>query len=671
MPNGTNDQDHRPSPEAFLAAAEQEGRGRLKIFLGAAAGVGKTYTMLEAAQVRQREGVDVVVGVVETHGRPETEALLEGLEIVPRRKIGYRNKVLEEMDLDAILARRPQLVVVDELAHTNVSGSRHRKRYLDVEELLATGIDVYTTVNIQHLESLNDAVAQITGIRVRETIPDSLLDSAAEIELVDLSPEELLQRLREGKVYVPEQAQRAIQRFFRLGNLTALRELALRRTAECVDDKMQSYMQAHAIPGPWPVGERIMVCVSSSPLSPRLVRTARRMADRRHAEWMAVYVETPRHYRLSSADRDQVAQTLHLAQQLGGEAVTIPGHNMAEDLIRYAQSRNVTELIIGKSRRSRWSEIWRGSVVHQVIRKSGNIDVYVISGEDDPAQGAQGAVTSRRSLQQLNAYLGSALAVVLAGLITKLIESVLPLPNLSLVFLTSVLFSAVTWGLWPAIFAAMLSILVYDFSFVPPMYTLAVPSPQDFLALSIFLIVAVLTSHLAARVRDQAETAKHREARTAALYALSREIASATGLPEVLGAIVTQVVQILNAQVVVLLPDNGRLVVRAAQPATITLGETERATATWAWQHSLPAGRGAETLPGGEWFYQPLRTAQGTLGVVGLQFETPGTLLSPDQKRLLDALAGQAAVAIERVRLVEEREESRLASERERLVGHS
>jgi two-component system, OmpR family, sensor histidine kinase KdpD len=671
MPNGTNDQDHRPSPEAFLAAAEQEGRGRLKIFLGAAAGVGKTYTMLEAAQVRQREGVDVVVGVVETHGRPETEALLEGLEIVPRRKIGYRNKVLEEMDLDAILARRPQLVVVDELAHTNVSGSRHRKRYLDVEELLATGIDVYTTVNIQHLESLNDAVAQITGIRVRETIPDSLLDSAAEIELVDLSPEELLQRLREGKVYVPEQAQRAIQRFFRLGNLTALRELALRRTAECVDDKMQSYMQAHAIPGPWPVGERIMVCVSSSPLSPRLVRTARRMADRRHAEWMAVYVETPRHYRLSSADRDQVAQTLHLAQQLGGEAVTIPGHNMAEDLIRYAQSRNVTELIIGKSRRSRWSEIWRGSVVHQVIRKSGNIDVYVISGEDDPAQGAQGAVTSRRSLQQLNAYLGSALAVVLAGLITKLIESVLPLPNLSLVFLTSVLFSAVTWGLWPAIFAAMLSILVYDFGFVPPMYTLAVPSPQDFLALSIFLIVAVLTSHLAARVRDQAETAKHREARTAALYALSREIASATGLPEVLGAIVTQVGHILNAQVVVLLPDNGRLVVRAAQPATITLGETERATATWAWQHNLPAGRGAETLPGGEWFYQPLRTAQGTLGVVGLQFETPGTLLSPDQKRLLDALAGQAAVAIERVRLVEEREESRLASERERLVGHS
>ena len=325
MPNGTNDRDHRPSPEALLAAAEQEGRGRLKIFLGAAPGVGKTYTMLEAAHVRKQEGVDVVVGVVETHGRPETEELLQELEIVPRRPLDYRGKVLAEMDLDAILARRPQLALVDEFAHTNVPGSRHPKRYLDVEELLAAGIDVYTTVNIQHLESLNDAVAQITGIRVRETIPDRLLDDAAELELVDLSPEELLQRLREGKVYVPDQAQRAIQRFFRLGNLTALRELALRRTAECVDERMQTYMQAHAIPGPWPACERIMVCVSPSPLSPRLVRVARRMADRRHAEWMAVYVETPRHHRLSNAERDRVAQTLRLAEQLGGEAVTIRG----------------------------------------------------------------------------------------------------------------------------------------------------------------------------------------------------------------------------------------------------------------------------------------------------------------------------------------------------------
>lgn len=342
---------------------------------------------------------------------------------------------------------------------------------------------------------------------------------------------------------------------------------------------------------------------------------------------------------------------------------------MAEDLIRYAQSRNVTEVIIGKSRRSRWSEIWRGSVVHDLIRKSGDIDVYVISGEDAPAQRTQRPMTRRAPLRHLNAYLGSALAVVLAGLIAKLIESFLPLPNLSIVFLTAVLFSAVTWGLWPAIVAAILSMLVYDFGFVQPMYTFTVPSPQDLLALSIFLIVAVLTSHLTARVRDQAEMAKRREARTAALYALSREVASATGLQEVLEAIVTQVSHILNAKVVVLLPDAGQLALRAAQPSTMTLTEVERATATWAWQHNQPAGRGADTLPGGDWYYQPLRTAQGTLGVVGLQFETPDSVLSPAQRRLLDALAGQAAVAIERARLVEEREQSRLASERERLVG--
>ena len=323
MPNGRNDHDHRPSPDALLAAAQQEQRGRLKIFLGAAPGVGKTYTMLEAAQVRTREGVDVVVGLVETHGRPETDALLQGLDIIPRRTLAYRKKSFEDMDLDAILARRPHLVLVDELAHTNIPGSRHPKRYLDVEELLSAGIDVSTTLNIQHLESLNDTVAQITGARVRETIPDSVLDRAAEIELVDLSPEELLQRLREGKVYVPDQAERAMQRFFRLGNLAALRELALRRTAERVDEQMQTYMQAHAIPGPWPAGERILVCVSPSPLSSRLVRAARRMADRRRAEWIAVYIETPGHYRLSDADRDRVAQTLRLAEQLGGEAVAV------------------------------------------------------------------------------------------------------------------------------------------------------------------------------------------------------------------------------------------------------------------------------------------------------------------------------------------------------------
>ncbi len=664
MPNGANDRDHRPSPEALLAAAEQEGRGRLKIFLGAAPGVGKTYGMLEAAQVRKHEGVDVVIGVVESHGRPETEELLQGLEIVPRRQIEYRKRIFEEMDLDAILARRPQLVLVDELAHTNIPGSRHAKRYFDVEELLAAGLDVYTTVNIQHLESLNDTVAQIIGTRIRETVPDSILDRAAEVELVDLSPEELLQRLREGKVYVPDQAQRAMRRFFRLGNLNALRQLALRRTAERVDEQMQTYMHAHAIPGPWAAGERILVCVSPSPLSSRLVRAARRMADRRHAEWMAVYVETPRHYRLPDADRDRVSQTLRLAEQLGGEAVTIPGQDVAEDLIRYAHSQNITEIILGKSLRSRWSELWRGSLVHDVIRKSGHIDVYIINGGDGEPQVSSTAPT--RQQLAIHPYFGSAAAVGLALLTAKLLEWFLSLPELALVFLTAVLFSAVTWGLRPSIVASILSVCAYNFFFVPPVYTFTVASPRDLLNLIVFLIVAILTSNLTSRVRDQAEAAKRREARTAALYALSRQIAAAAELPDVLQAIVTYVAQILGAKVVICLPEAGQIRVSATHPA-VTLTEAERAAATWAWQHNQPAGRGADTLPGGEWFYLPLTTAHTTVGVLGLQFDTPEMVISPDQRRLLQALAGQAAVAVERTRLVREMEQARLLTETERL----
>jgi two-component system sensor histidine kinase KdpD len=665
MHHGTSDPDLRPSPEALLAAAEQEGRGRLKIFLGAAPGVGKTYAMLEAAQVRHREGVDVVVGVVETHGRPETEELLAGLEVVPRRQLEYRGKTFAEMDLDAILARHPSLALVDELAHTNIPGSRHPKRYLDVEELLAAGIDVYTTVNVQHLESLNDVIAQITGTRVRETIPDRLLDEAAEIELVDLSPEELLQRLREGKVYVPEQAERAIRRFFRLGNLNALRELALRRTAERVDEQMQTYMQAHAIPGPWPAGESILVCVSPSPMSPRLVRAARRMANRRHAEWMAVYVETPQHHRLSDADRDRLAHTLRLAEQLGGEVVTIPGEDVAEDLIKYAQSHNVTEIIIGKSLRSRWSELWGGSVVNDLIRKSGNIDVYVINGEETSPAHIRKAPVYRRP--PISAYIWSAGAVSVAAATAKALQMYLPLPDLSMVFMTAVLFSAVTWGLLPSICASVLSVLVYNFFFIPPLYTFTVASPRDMLNLIVFLIVAVLTSKLAARVHDQAEAAKHRAARTTALYALSRQIAGAAELADVLRIIVNHVAQILSAKVVLLLPEAGQLALLARHPAEIALTEAERAAATWAWQHQQPAGRGADTLPGTEWFYLPLGTAHGTVGVLGLQFEQPGAVISPDQRRLLEALAGQAAVAIERTRLVREMEWARLQAETERL----
>src|SRR6201997_999359 len=386
------DPEQRPSPEALLEAAkrEQGGGGRLKIFVGAAPGVGKTYEMLQSAHARLKAGADIVVGFVETHGRAETEALLRGLELIPRKRIEYRDQILEEMDLDAVIARKPQIALVDELAHTNAPGCRHPKRYLDVEELLSRGIDVYTAVNIQHIESLNDVVAQITHVRVRETVPDSVFNKADAIELIDLTPDDLIQRLKEGKVYVPKQAERALEHYFSPGNLTALRELALRRTAERVDEQLLTHMQANAIAGPWAAGERILVCVSEDPRSAGLVRYTKRLADRLHAPWTAVSVETRRSLRLSDEERDRIADTLRLAEALGGEAMTVPavGRRIADDLIGFAQANNVTQIIIGKSTRSWWFEIMRGSVVHDLVRRAGNISVNVIAGNDLPAGAA-------------------------------------------------------------------------------------------------------------------------------------------------------------------------------------------------------------------------------------------------------------------------------------------
>src|SRR6476660_9343292 len=385
MADQRRNQDQRPSPEALLEAARrEEGRlGKLKIFMGAAPGVGKTYEMLQQARARKKDGDDIVVGVVETHGRKETEALLDDLEVLPRQSIEYKGQSLEEMDLDAIIARQPQFVLVDELAHTNVPGSRHPKRYLDVEELLNRSINVYTTLNIQHIESLNDVVAQITGVRVRETVPDSILDRADAIELVDIPPGDLIQRLKEGKVYVPKQAERALEHFFSPANLTALRELALRRTADRVDEQLLTHMQEHAIQGPWAAGERILVCVSEDVRSAGLVRYAKRVADRLHAPWTALSVETQRSLQFTEEQRDRIADTLRLAESLGGETATIPGgaRGIADDVINFAHANNVTQIVIGKSTRSRWFEILHGSVVHELVRSSGNISVHVIAGE--------------------------------------------------------------------------------------------------------------------------------------------------------------------------------------------------------------------------------------------------------------------------------------------------
>src|SRR3954447_11223783 len=444
MAEQRRDLENRPSPDALREAArrEESRAGKLKIFVGAAPGVGKTYEMLQTARARIKDGYDVVVGVVETHGRRDTEALLDGLEIVPRRRVTYKDQSLDEMDIDAIIARRPQIVLVDELAHTNAPGSRHPKRYLDVEELLGRGMNVYTTVNIQHIESLNDVVAQITHVRVRETVPDSIFDNADAVELVDLTPADLIQRLKEGKVYVPKQAERALEHFFAPANLTALRELALRRTADRVDDQLLSEMQAHAISGPWAAGERILVCICEDPRAAGLVRYAKRLADRLHGPWVALYVEGGRSLQLSEEQRDRVADTLRLAESLGGEAVTVPsaGRRIADDVIGYAQSSNVTQIIIGKSTRSRWFEILNGSVVHELVRRSGHLSVHVIAGEQsagEPARKKFSTAAPSRSLEPLT-YLAALLAVAAALGAGMAIQPWLGLENVDLVFLTAI-----------------------------------------------------------------------------------------------------------------------------------------------------------------------------------------------------------------------------------------
>ena len=665
-----SEREGRPSPEALLAAAKQEGRGRLKIFLGAAPGVGKTYEMLLAAQARRREGCDVVVGIVEPHGRRETEALLEGLEVIPRQQIEYRGHLLGEMDLDAILKRRPALVLVDELAHTNAPGSRHPKRYLDVEEIIAAGIDVFATLNIQHVESLNDVVARITRIRVRETVPDSILDQADDIEVIDLSPEDLIKRLREGKVYVPQQAERAIRHYFSQGNLTALRELALRRTAQRVDEQLLSHMREHAIAGPWAAGERILVCVSEAPSTAGLIRYARRVADRLRVPWTAIYVETTRTQRLSVAERDRIADFLRLAERLGASTITIPGRSIAEEVVAYATANNITQIVIGKSNRSRWFEMVHGSVVHELVRRTGSISVHVISADDSETVPPKSIETRPANEPiRIEPYLGSAGAVAVALGIGLLLKHFIAVQSISLVFLTAILASAIAWGLWPSLFAAIASMLAYNFFFLPPLYTFTVGDPENVLALFFFLIVALIVSNLTARTRTQVVTARLRAKTTAELYAFSRKVAGIGALDDLLWATAHQITSMLNVRTVLLMPlkDREGLEVASGYPPEDQLDDADMAAARWSWEHNRPAGRGADTLPGAKRLFLPLRTGSGPVGVLGIDRDAPGPLLTPDDRRLLDALCDQAAVAIERISLAKGLDEARVLAETERL----
>jgi len=658
----------RPDPEALLARVKEEEarrrRGKLKVFFGAAAGVGKTYAMLEAAREQRADGVDVLIGYVETHGRAETEALLEGLEILPRRSVEYRGTTLPEFDLDGALSRRPSLILVDELAHTNAPGSRHAKRWQDVLELLDAGIDVYTTVNVQHVESLNDVVAKITGVVVRETVPDSVLEQADEVELIDLPPDDLLERFKDGKVYVPDQAQEAVRNFFRKGNLIALRELALRRTAERVDAQMRVYMHEHAIGKAWPTAERLLVCVSPGPESARLVRAAKRMADQLDAPWVAAYVETPAQLRLPAEVRDRVTQTLRLAEQLGAETVRLPGEKMSEAILAFAHDRNVTKIVVGKPRRRLWTRILIGSIVDALVQGSGDIDIFVISAERQ--QGVSPSLIRRRAIPTDWApYIWAMAVVALASGVAWLTLPFFELANLVMVYLLGIVVVATRYGRGPSLTASVLSVAALDFLFVAPVFTFAVSDVRYLFTFAVMLLVGLVTSSLAARIRMQAVAARQREERTAALYAMSRELASTRGVDQLLTIAVRHISEVFRSQVVVLLPGAGGLVPSGG--GQFALDSNELGVAKWVHEHHQPAGLGTATLPGAAALYLPLQAPRGPVGVLGVRPADAHALDAPDQLHQLETFANQTALAIERAQLADEAQQAQVRMETERL----
>jgi two-component system sensor histidine kinase KdpD len=648
------------------AEERQKARGKLKIFFGATAGVGKTYAMLSAAHEQKDDGVDVVIGWIETHGRAETEALVKGLELLPPRTIEHRGTTLREFDLDAALARRPKLILADELAHTNAPGSRHPKRWQDVQELLDAGINVYTTINVQHLESLNDVVAQITGVVMKETVPDSVLEQADDLELIDLPPDDLLQRLKEGKIYLPEQAERALQHFFRKGNLIALRELALRRTAECVDEEMREYRHDHAVQRTWPAGECIMVCVNLKPRGPHLVRAARRMAVGLHAKLIAVYVQTPRHLRLDEDERERVIQTLRLAEGLGAETVTLSGEKVSQELLSYARMRNVTKIIVGKPVRARWKEWLFGSVVADLVKNSGDIDIYVITGEAGETRPLATAAFQRTS--RWPAY-GKGLGIVLiCSVLAWFMFPHFGLANLIMVYLMGVVLVAARYGRGPSILASILSVAAFDFLFIPPYFSFAVSDTQYLVTFAVMLVVALVISGLTVRTRLQAEVARQRERRTAVLYSMSRDLATNRGVDTLANLAAQHLRDVFDSQVAVYLADpNGRVRLHMSEQLFFEFDPKEAGVAEWVFEHSQRAGLGTDTLPGSGALYLPMVGTHGAIGVVAVRPSTPSQLLYPEQLHLLETLVNQIALALERARLAEATQRAQVETETERM----
>ncbi|APZ97572.1 histidine kinase [Sphingopyxis sp. QXT-31] len=656
----------RPSPEAFLRQAAQEGRGRLKVFLGAAPGVGKTWEMLTDGRHRREAGVDVVIGVVETHGRRETEALVHGHEIVPRRDVEHQGHSLGEMDIDAILERRPELVLVDELAHTNAPGSRHPKRYQDVEELLGAGIDVYSTINIQHVESLNDVVASFTRVRVRETVPDSILEQA-EIEVVDIPPDELIERLREGKVYIPQEATRALTHFFSKSNLTALRELALRRAAQAVDAQMLDHVRSHALAGSFAVGERIVVAVSELPVAAELVRAGKRLADALRAPWTAVYIETRRSQSLTDDDRKQLADTLALASRLGASTATVPAASVVEGLQAFARDARATQIVIGKSARPWWFEMRHGSVVDQLVRTIDDVAVHVLPGEPEAKAAGRRAIAVPGRWGKPSDYVWSLAMVAAMTALGRMLIEVIDLGNISLLYLVPVMFAAATFGLRAGLFAGLASSLAYNFFFLPPTGTLTVNNPENVISILVLLGVAIVTSQFAARVRAQADLAQSSARQNAALASFSRLLTAAPDQDALMQAICAEVGRLLDVRTVILLPSADGPTLRAAVPPEDRLEQIERAAAQWAMDNAQPAGRGSATLTASDWLFHSLRTTRGVLGVLGLTRDDAREPVRSDQVPLLMSLLDQASIALDRMELEEASLRARQVDERDRL----
>ena len=665
--------DGRRDPDELLRHVEEAERrarrGKLVIFFGAAPGVGKTYAMLEAARTERDLKRDVVIGVVETHGRYDTGALVIGLEMLPRRKVEHRGVVVEEFDLDGALARKPGLILVDELAHTNASGSRHAKRWQDVEELLDAGIDVYGTLNVQHIESLNDVVAQVTGVVVRETVPDRVLEEATEVRLIDLPPDELLERLAEGKVYIHEQAQHAIENFFRKGNLIALREPALRRTAERVDAQMRDYRAEHGIQRVWAAGDRLLVGVSPSPTSARLLRAARRMAGTLHADWIAVYVETPASLRLSEADRHRVAENLRLAEQLGAETAMLAGQSAAQETLAYARAHNVTKIVVGKPTHARWRDLLSRSFLEEMVRASGDIDVYVISGDESEARGAGvGREVAAEGPLPIGAFVASVAIVAVATALSWFLFGQKQLADVVMVYLLGIIVVAVRFGYGSSLAATVLSVLLVDFFFIPPYFSFAVSDFQHVVTFAVMFVVALVISSLTERIRDQAGAARYREQRTASLYALTRELAGTRAVESLSRVAVRHLHEIFDAKIALLLAgEGGALKSVAAGELSFVPDAKEQGVVEWVWSHDKAAGVGTDTLPSSAAIYVPLREARGRVGVLGVAAADPLRFVDPEQRGLLDVFAAQVASALERARLADEAQQVQLQMEAERL----